>query len=521
MSPTRIGAAELLALSPLLALAAAAVLVMLAVAARRAHGLAFGLTLAGLAASLALLVPAARQAPLAVTALLVIDRTSLYYIGLLTAATLAVALLAWGYLARRGGPAGEGAAAPAPPEEFYILLLTAALGAGVIACSAHYVAFFLGLEILSVSLYSLVAYLREEEHSVEGGLKYLVLAGVSSAFLLFGTALIYAATGTLRFGPLAAGPEAAAPGGAAGALLASASGLAAAGMALFGVGVGFKLAAVPFHMWTPDVYQGAPLPVTAFIATVSKGAILAMLLRWETLIGLSRFPALVLALAVISAASMFVGNLLALFQDNLKRLLAYSSISHVGYLLVALLAGAVGAEGAAQGAGGQAVAFQALAFYLAAYFITTLGAFGVLAALSRPGAEVETLEGVAGLAWRRPWLAGVLTLMLLSLAGLPLTVGFAGKIYVLAAGADARLWTLAVLLVVNSAIGLYYYLRVVVALFSPVPAAVPVAAVQPHPPPVAVPAGLTLAALAVILVALGVYPAPLVRLIAAALAGGP
>ena len=511
MSPARVGAAELLALGPLLALAAAAVLVMLSVAARRSHPLAFGLALAGLAASLALLVPAARGLPadgaLAVTALLVVDRASLYFLGLLAAATLAVAVLARGYLRGGTGPAHSRPDGPVPPEEFYILLLTAALGAGTIACSGHYVSFFLGLEILSVSLYGLVAYLRAEERGVEAGLKYLVLAGVSSAFLLFGTALIYAATGSLRFGPLAPGPAGGAAAGSAGSLLSL------AGAALFTIGAGFKLAAVPFHMWTPDVYQGAPLPVTAFIATVSKGAVLALLLRWATLSGLARHPALLLALAIVAAASMLVGNLLALFQQDLKRLLAYSSISHVGYLLAAVLAGPGGA--------------RALAFYLAAYFATTLAAFGVLVSLSRPGAEVETLEGVRGLAWRRPGPAAVLALALLSLAGLPLTAGFMGKIYLLAAGAEARLWTLAVLLVVGSAIGLYYYLRVVVALFGP--AAVPEAAPSargaapspPRPARVAVPAGLVLALLAVLLVALGAYPGPLVQLVAAAFTAAP
>ena len=501
MSAASLGAAELLALSPLLALAAAAVAALLATAAPRAHGApgpACGVALAGLAASLALLVPAGRQAPLAVTALLIVDRVSLYYVGLGTAATLVVALLSWGYLAGRGG-ARRGTAPASDAGEFFVLLLTAALGAGVLASSVHYVSLFLGLEVLSVSLYGLVAWLREGERGVEAGLKYLVLAGVSSAFLLFGTALLYAATGTLAFSPLRSGDP-----------------LSLAGAALFLVGAGFKLAAVPFHLWAPDVYQGAPLPVSAFLATVSKGAVLALLLRWTAVTGLSVQPAPALALALICAASMFAGNLLALFQDNLKRLLAYSSIAHVGYLLVGVVASAGGTDG--DGRAGRR---------WPSTWPPTSSPRWRRSACWRcsppPAGRRRASSEVRGLAWRRPWLAGAFTLALLSLAGLPLTAGFVGKIWLLGAGAAGRLW------------------RWPPSWWSTAPSActttcgwlrrcLPPGCSPPHRSPraapaaplrVAVPAGLALAVLAALLVALGVYPAPLVGLVRAALAGTP
>ena len=227
-----------------------------------------------------------------------------------------------------------------------------------------------------------------------------------------------------------------------------------AGLVMIISGLGFKLAVVPFHLWTPDVYEGAPAPVTAFIATVSKGAVFALVLRYFTRIDIHAHTALFLIITLIAVASMFAGNLLALLQTNVKRILAYSSISHLGYLLVTVLASGP-------------TAVTAAAFYLAAYFITTLGAFGVVAVLSRPERDADRLEDYRGLVWRRPWLAGVFTAMLFSLAGIPLTAGFVGKFYVVAAGVGSALWLAVVALAINSVIGLFYYLRIVVALFTP------------------------------------------------------
>jgi NADH-quinone oxidoreductase subunit N len=478
------GRDALVALLPLIAVAATAIAVMLVAAFRRGHALpALSLTLVGLAVACAALPAAAQISPVALP-LLLVDRYALFFMGLVFAATFAIAILCYRYF---GGDESR-------HESLYILLLLAALGAAVLAAANHFASFFLGLELLSVSLFALIAWWRSADHGIEAGIKYLVLAGFSSSFLLFGMALVYAGTGSMEFTQVAA--------------LTTGTGQRADAYALVGlvlilVGLGFKLALVPFHMWTPDVYEGAPAPVAAFVATVSKGAAVAVLLRYCTAVGAEAAPAANAALAAIAIASILAGNLLALLQSNVKRILAYSSIAHLGYLVVALLAvRTIGAE--------------AIAYYLVAYFVTMIGAFAVVALVSdgRLGHDTDALDDYTGMFRERPWLAGAFTAMLLSLAGIPLTMGFVGKFYILAAGVDASLWLLVVVLVVGSVVGLFYYLRIVAAMCA-----------QPHPatgraaaaPSVA--SGIVLACLTLLLIVLGVYPAPLIRIIQAALAG--
>src|SRR5690606_34972693 len=227
-----------------------------------------------------------------------------------------------------------------------------------------------------------------------------------------------------------------------------------AGVGLMVVGAGFKLGVVPFHMWTPDVYEGAPAPVTAFIATVSKGGMVVLLVRFFMSIDGFRYPALITIFTIISVASMFAGNILALQQQNVKRVLAYSSIAHLGYLLVAFIAA-------------DELGVEAVGFYLMAYFATSLGAFGVVTVLSDKDRDAERMEDYRGLLWRRPGLATIFTVTLLSLAGIPLTAGFIGKFYLIASGIGTNQWLLVVLLAVNSIIGLFYYIRIVAIMFEP------------------------------------------------------
>jgi len=473
---------DIIALLPLIITGVTAVLVLIEIGAFRNHRATVVLTLIGLALAFAALAVSWPLAPRQVTPLLRIDRFAVFYIGLLLAAAFAVVMLSARYWDRRGGRR----------EESYPLLLLAVLGAGILVANTHFASFFLGLELLSVSLYALIAYQYTRVQSVEAGIKYLVLAGMSSAFLLFGMALAYAATGTMSLAGLLAG----ATNPAVPALPFY------GGLGLIIAGISFKLALVPFHFWTPDIYQGAPAPITAFIATVSKGAIFALLLRYFIPLGVLHVTPLYLIFVILSILSMFIGNLLALRERNLKRLLAYSSIAHMGYLLVAFLAG------------GQ-LAVTAVTFYLLAYFITTLGAFGVVSELSGREEDAELLDDYRGLAWRHPWMAGVLTASLFSLAGIPLTVGFFGKFYLLAAGVDARLWFLVILLVISSAIGLVYYLRVVFALYgSPEdPLATGLVITPAHRPAFPYLGGIVLAALAALLLWLGLYPAPAIRVI--------
>ena len=477
-------ARDFVALAPLLCLAAAALLVMLTAAFHRSHALAAALSGAGLAAALAA-VPFAQQAgPIEVTALLIVDGFALFYIALLCAAALAVVLLAYGYLHPRQGQ----------HEELYVLLLTATLGAAVLAASSHLVSFFIGLELLSVSLFVLVGYPVTQRRPLEAAVKYLVLSAIASALLIFGIALIYYETGALQFA--AVGAAAVAPAHTA---------VLTAGFALVLAAVGFKLSLVPFHLWAPDVYEGAPAPVSGFLATVSKTAVAALLLRYLGEARAYDHPSIIAALVAVSVVSILAGNLLALLQNNLKRILAYSSIAHLGYLLITFVA----ADGLGR---------EAASYYLAAYTVMTLGAFGVVSRLSAEvrGADLGSLKAYRGLFWRHPWLAAVLTVMLLSLAGIPLTVGFVAKFYVFAAGIATAQWGLVAVLVIGSVIGLFYYLRVIGALF---------ARMEPMP---ALPMGhaaaasdLALCLLTVLLIALGVYPQPAMDLIRLAVAASP
>lgn len=470
---------DFIAVLPFLVMACTVVAVMLVVAFRRKHALIAILSVLGLALSFAALGPAASVVPRQVTPLFVVDGYALFYMGLIFAAGIAVLLLSYGYLSGRSEP----------QEEYYLLTLLATLGAAAVVASNHFASFFLGLETLSISLLGLIAYPRSRAQPIEAGIKYLILAGASSAFLLFGMALVYARLGTLEFARIAA-------------LLSSISEMPPdiywlTGLAFIVTGIGFKLSVVPFHMWAPDVYEGAPAPVTAFIAVVSKGAMFALLLRYFLATNAYRFDSALMMIEVIAIASMIVGNLLALLQNNVKRILAYSSIAHLGYLLVALLAGG-------------SLAIEAVSYYLVAYFVMTLGAFGVITLLSASDEQndFDSLDDYRALFWQRPWLAGSFTAMLLALAGIPLTVGFFAKFYSIAAGISAAMWPAVIALVVGSIIGLFYYLRIIVMLYAPV---VEVAATRGR---VAQQAGsATIAVLVLLLVWLGIYPTTIVHLI--------
>src|SRR5580658_2595920 len=349
---------DFLALSPLLLIAATALIVLLGIARRRNHAFTERLTLAGLMAALLSIGAAAARAPRQVTALLLIDRYALFYIGLIVASAAVVAALSYQYFENRDGH----------HEELYLLLLLATLGSAVLVTSSHFASFLLGLEILSVSLYGMVAYLKDRKQALEAGIKYLILASASAAFLLFGMALIYADAGTMEFSHIR-GISLTGPGFP----------LLLSGVVLIVTGIGFKLGVVPFHLWTPDVYQGAPAPVTAFVATTSKTAMVAVLLRYIYLSGALQYRAVFLVFAIVAIASMCAGNLMALQQNNVKRILAYSSIAHFGYILVAFLAG-----------GNRAI--EAVGFYLVAYTITILVAFGIVTVLSNSGHDAGDLR---------------------------------------------------------------------------------------------------------------------------------
>ncbi|MFT4635278.1 MAG: NADH-quinone oxidoreductase subunit N [Arenicella sp.] len=397
-----------------------------------------------LIASIAALYWSSLAVPQSVSAILVSDDYSLFFSLLILFSSLITALLAKDYLAKRSGE----------NEEFYLLLMLSTLGGLILVSSTHLASLLLGLELLGVALYALIAYPERGHIPLEAAIKYLILSGAASAILLFGFALIYAALGTLSFAEI--GQQ------LSHNIASDRQLLVLIGTAMVFAGISFKLSLVPFHMWTPDVYQGAPAPVTGFLATVSKGAIFAALMRLFIDAQLYRFPSLLLALGVVAAASMIIGNLLALKQNNLKRLLAYSSIAHIGYLIITIVV-----YGSLQKAN---LAVEAASFYLTAYMVTSLAAFSVISILSTDPkfntdeADADSIDSVRGLFWNQPLLALLLTIALLSLAGIPLTVGFIGKFYIFTVAIEGALWLLIMALVVGSGIGIYYYLRIVFAM---------------------------------------------------------
>jgi NADH-quinone oxidoreductase subunit N len=420
------------ALMPLIMLAGASVIVMLLIVARLSHRIIQLVSLLLFVIAFVSLLNIREMLPYQVGSLFMMDSFGAFMIGLIIFSGLAVNVFSYVYFQEKE----EG------PREYYVLLFLCTLGACVLAVSNHFVSAFLGLEILTVGLYALIAYLRTRNHSIEAGIKYLVLAAFSSAFLLFGMALVYLQTGTMSFAGMAhvVATDSVPP-------------LLLTGLGLMLVGLGFKLAVVPFHMWTADVYQGAPVPVTAFIATASKGGVVAALLRFFVAIDGFRSEQLQMVMIAIAIASMIAGNLLALRQTNIKRLLAYSSIAHLGYLLVAFIPGS-------------AVVPQAVSFYLLTYFTTTFAAFGVITILSRAEVDAEELVHYKALFWKHPALASILSIAMFSLAGIPLTAGFTGKFYVLTTGIGQGFWLLAIVLVLSSVVGLYYYLRVITMMFA-------------------------------------------------------
>jgi NADH-quinone oxidoreductase subunit N len=475
---------DFMALAPYLVIAGGIVLLLLVVSYRRNTRIVVAITVLLLLISL-VLTGAGIEAPAhRVAVLLLIDGYSSFLNGLILVAGIVTALLARGYLLGRGGE----------QEEFFLLLLLATLGAMVMTAASHFAAFIMGLEILSVSLYVMIGYSEEGHPPLEAALKYLVLSGVASTTMLFGFALIYLTTGTMDI--LAMGERLPATPRAELYLLM--------GNGLLFAGIAFKLSLVPFHMWTPDVYQGAPAPVSGFLATVSKGAVFAFLLRYALVTDVLSQPALFKVIGVIAGLSMIGGNLLALLQDNVKRMLAYSSVAHLGYLLVGLLAVAKLSD--------QTLAVEASMVYLSGYFLMTLAAFGVVTVLSSPANEVdaERIEAFRGLFWRRPLSAVVMAVALLSLTGIPLTAGFIVKFYLLTAGVEGGMWLLLWLLVIGSAIAVYYYLRIilVMAQSTETEEVLPVGRVGSMS---------VLSLIGVSLLLFGVYPAPLIEIVRTAL----
>jgi NADH-quinone oxidoreductase subunit N len=372
--------------------------------------------------------------------------------------------------------------------EFYPLVLFATVGMMVMAAATDLVTIFLGLETMSVSLYVLAAIQRRSMESNEAGFKYLILGAFSSAFLLYGMAMLYGTTGTTNLPEMKS-------------IILGSSQLGDnvlfwLGWGLMLVGLGFKVAMVPFHMWTPDVYDGSPAPVAGFMAAGVKAASFAAMLRvvWTGLPELAgMWSDLLMGLAVVT---MVVGNVIALAQTNLKRMLAYSAIAHAGYLLVGVVASSPSPEdGAARG----------VLFYVLAYALMNLGAFALVTLVSSRDGEHVQLSGYAGLARRHPAIAAAMAVFMLSLAGIPPTAGFWGKLYVFQAAVQSGHVALAVIALLNSAVAMFYYLRVVVTMY--MREATDEAYVGRDPQ-----VGFAMVALAVAILWIGLFPGPMADL---------
>jgi len=359
-----------------------------------------------------------------------LDRFALFAMGVLCLTGLLGVLSAWSYLRTVGEDHGE----------YYVLLLSAVFGGMVLAGAADLLMIFLGIEILSISVYVLAGFLRRRDESGESALKYFFLGAFSTGFLLYGIALLFGAAGSTSLADLAATEK---------------STLLTAGLALLLVGFGFKIAAFPFHVWTPDVYQGAPSPVSGFMAAAVKTAAFAGLLRVLVALYEPLRDQWVFIVYYLAIGTMIFGNVAALVQQSIKRMLAYSSIAHAGYILVGI---------AAMLREPQAGVSAAL-LYLLIYSLATVGAFAVVAHLSREEDDADALDAYRGLARRHPWLAAALTLYLISLAGIPPLVGFIGKFALFAAAIKAELVDLAVIGVLTSALSVYYYIRVIYLMY--------------------------------------------------------
>jgi len=342
------------------------------------------------------------------------------------------------YLAPRGMYRGE----------YFVLAMLAVLGMMAMISANHFLVLYLGLELLGLSLYSLVALARDSARSTEGAMKYFVLGALASGMLLYGMSMIYGATGSLGISQIA---DVIQQGEANSTILKF-------GLVFVVAGIGFKLGAVPFHMWVPDVYHGAPTTVTLLIGTAPKLAAFAFVMR--LLVEALGAEQLVIEwrqmLVLLSVASLVIGNLAAIAQTNLKRMLAYSTISHMGFLLLGVLSGTLEGYGAAM-------------FYVCVYVLMALGAFGMILLMSRDGFEADELDDLKGLNQRNPWYAFVMLLIMFSMAGVPPTIGFWAKLYVLQAVVSIGYTWLAVVAVLFSLIGAFYYLRVVKLMYFDAP----------------------------------------------------
>jgi NADH-quinone oxidoreductase subunit N len=472
---------ELMPLAPVMIVALTAIVVMILTSIKRNHNLIATASVVGLnlaAANILLNMFGGQFAPSNVMGMFMVDPFTMLYQLVILVASLACCTLSHAYIETYKDNR----------EELYILMLCSVAGAMLMVASSHYASFFISLELMSIPVYGMLAYTHQRANSLEAGIKYLVLSATASAMLLMGMAYIYAYTGSLSFYDSVQ------------ALMQKIQQpLVILGLGLIVFAVAFKLSLAPFHKWTPDVYDGAPAPIATFLATAAKVATIGLFVRYMLGSGAILIDSIVTIMSIIAVLSILVGNFLAVRQVNLKRILAYSSIAHFGYLLIGLISMTYASLGN-------------VSVYVITYVLTTIGAFGAVALMSSPYnnvAEAESLADYRGLFWRRPVLTAVLTVMMLSLAGIPLTAGFIGKFLVVMAAVTTQHWFLAVMIIVGSGIGLYYYLRVMVVMYMTPPDEPKMDAVDHWGQKVG---GIMVLVAALAVLVIGVYPDPIIKM---------
>ena len=472
---------ELMPLAPVMIVALTAIVVMLLIAIKRNHNLSATASVVGLNLALVYILFAmfgGAFAPSNVMGMFMVDPFSMLYQLVIIVAALACCTLSHAYIENYKDNR----------EELYILMLCSVAGAMLMVASSHYASFFISLELMSIPVYGLLAYTHQRSRSLEAGIKYLVLSATASAMLLMGMAYIYAYTGSLSFYD-----------NVQALMQAIQQPMVILGLGLIICAVAFKLSLAPFHKWTPDVYAGAPAPIATFLATVAKVATIGLFVRYLLASGAILVDSIVTIITIIAVLSILVGNFLAVRQVNLKRILGYSSIAHFGYLLIGLISMTYASLGN-------------VTVYVITYVLTTIGAFGVVALMSSPynnDSEAESLADYRGLFWRRPILTATLTVMMLSLAGIPLTAGFIGKFLVVMAAVTTQHWFLAAMIIVGSGIGLYYYLRVMVVMYMTPPDTPRIDADKHWGQKVG---GIMVLAAALAVLVIGIYPDPIIKL---------
>lgn len=482
---------DLLPLMPVFIVALTAIIVMILTAIKRCHNFIATVSVIGLNIALAYIVYQALQPDAYqhvannIMNLFIVDSFTLLYQLMILVAALACCTLSHAYIATYKDHR----------EELYILMLFSVIGAMLMVASTHYTSFFISLELMSIPVYGMLAYTHQRSQSLEAGVKYLVLSATASAMLLMGMAFVYAYTGTLSFYQLSNGMPALV------SVLQQMTGhpFILLGLAMMIFAIAFKLSLVPFHKWTPDVYNGAPAPIATFLASAAKVATIGLFIRYLLTSGIILIPSIQIVLIILAVASIIVGNLLAVRQQNLKRILGYSSIAHFGYLLLAPLSI-------------MHDSLTSVSMYILTYVLTTIGAFGVVTLMSSPYKNLidsENLDDYRGIFWHHPVLTATLTVMMLSLAGIPLTAGFIAKFLVVKDIVMGGSWFLAAALIVGSGIGLYYYLRVIITMYK-----------KPNeqaPAPISFwgqrAGGIMVLISAVLVLVIGVYPDPVLNII--------